>query len=119
MSIFTYHLIEALSGHAQPEGGASEVLVTEVMTYVSRRVPESVLKQHGAVQEPDFRLTGQFPVALLLGGKGIVPGQKAPDPLEQPTTPHSAPANVVNQLAIGNRNTQIANAGNVSIIVKD
>ncbi len=30
MSIFTYHLVEALTGHAQPQEGAKEVLVSDV-----------------------------------------------------------------------------------------
>ena len=43
MSIFTYHLIEALTGHARPPDGATEVLVSDVMGYVSRRVPQSAV----------------------------------------------------------------------------
>lgn len=81
MSIFTYHLIEALTGHAQPQEGASEVLVSDVMSHVWRRVPTSARADWGARQEPDYMLTGNFPIALLLGGKGLK-GQPAPDPLE-------------------------------------
>ena len=36
MSIFTYHLIEALTGHARPAEGATEVLVSDVMGHVWR-----------------------------------------------------------------------------------
>jgi hypothetical protein len=81
MSIFTYHLIEALTGHAQPEEGATEVLVSDVMSYVWRKVPESAKADCGEVQEPDYQVSGNFPIALLLGGKGIAKGQPAPDPL--------------------------------------
>lgn len=81
MSIFTYHLIEALTGHAQPAGGAHEVLVSDVMSYVTRKVPESARQLAHAVQTPDFRVTGNFPVALLLGGKGLIPDAAPPDPL--------------------------------------
>jgi hypothetical protein len=81
MSIFTYHLIEALTGHAQPEGGATEVLVTDVMSYTTRHVPRSARVQ-GSEQTPDYRLSGNFPVALLLGGKGLTKGQEAPNPLD-------------------------------------
>ncbi|MBN1890635.1 MAG: caspase family protein [Thermoflexales bacterium] len=81
MSIFTYHLIEALTGHAQPQEGAKEVLVSDVMSHVYRRVPDSAKKECDADQVPDFQISGNFPVALLLGGKGLSKGQPAPDPL--------------------------------------
>jgi len=81
MSIFTYHLIEALTGHAQPAGGANEVLVTDVMSHVERKVPESAEEDWKAKQQPDCQLSGNFPVALLLGGEGLAKGAAAPDPL--------------------------------------
>jgi len=93
MSIFTYHLIEALTGHAQPgdgdsnrssnrsSDGASEVLVSDVLSHVHRRVPESAKADANKPQHPDAKLTGNFPVALLLGGKGVGKGMAAPDPL--------------------------------------
>jgi hypothetical protein len=84
MSIFTYHLLEALTGHAQPLEGASEVLVSDVISYVHRKVPRSAWQEASATQEPDFRVSGNFPVALLLGGKGLSKGEGAPDPLETP-----------------------------------
>ena len=82
MSIFTYHLIEALTGHAQPQGGASEVLVSDVLSYVYRHVPTSARAQVGKEQQPDGRLTGNFPIALVSGGKGLAQGESAPDPLD-------------------------------------
>jgi uncharacterized caspase-like protein len=81
MSIFTYHLIEALTGHAQPGEGATEVLVSDLMSYVWRKVPESAKSEYGVSQEPDYQVSGNFPIALLLGGKGLAKGQTAPDPL--------------------------------------
>ena len=81
MSIFTYHLIEALTGHAQPAEGASDVRVFNLGDYVDRHVPESVQADWGAQQTPDFQISGNFPVALLLGGKGLSKGVVAPDPL--------------------------------------
>ncbi len=81
MSIFTYHLIEALTGHAQPAEGASDVRVFNLGDYVDRHVPESVQADWGAHQTPDFQISGNFPVALLLGGKGLSKGMAAPDPL--------------------------------------
>jgi uncharacterized caspase-like protein len=86
MSIFTYHLIEALTGHTQPPEGASEVLVTDVMSYVARQVPVSARNQAHAQQQPDFQLSGgSWPVAALLGGKGLSKGVEAPDPLVPPS----------------------------------
>jgi hypothetical protein len=83
MSIFTYHLIEALTGHAMPQEGATEVLVSDVMGHVWRRVPESARAAWGAEQTPDYLVSGNFPVALLLGGKGLGRGETPPDPLER------------------------------------
>jgi uncharacterized caspase-like protein len=81
MSIFTYHLIEAITGHAQPEEGAKEVLVSDVMSYVWRKVPASAKAEYNEMQEPDYQVSGNFPIALLLGGRGITKGLSAPDPL--------------------------------------
>jgi hypothetical protein len=89
MSIFTYHLIEALTGHAQPEEGPTEVLVSDVMSFVWRKVPESAKAEYAEAQEPDYQVSGNFPIALLLGGRGMAKGQPAPDPLA-PLTPDRA-----------------------------
>lgn len=86
MSLFTYHLIEALTGHAQPAGGAGEVLVSDLLSHVYRRVPASA-QALGHEQTPKFELSGNFPVALVLGGKGVAAGQRAPDPLSPLPTP--------------------------------
>lgn len=86
MSIFTYHLIEALSGHARPAGGATEVLVSDLISHLQRCVPESAHADHGAEQTPWPELRGNFPVALLLGGKGLATGQRPPDPLALPAS---------------------------------
>jgi hypothetical protein len=81
MSIFTYHLIEALTGYVG-RPSEPEVLVTEVMDYVARKVPESARSQHNVDQQPDFRFSGNaFPIAQVLGGKGIEAGVQPPDPL--------------------------------------
>jgi hypothetical protein len=82
MSIFTYHLIEALTGHAEPKEGATEVLVSDVMGHVYRRVPQSAKTDWSVDQTPDYQVNGNFPIALLLGGKGLSKGQPPPDPLE-------------------------------------
>ncbi len=81
MSIFTYHVVEALTGHAQAEG-ATEVLVSDIMGHVSRAVPASARSEYGASQTPVYQTSGEnFPVALLLGGQGISKGMALPDPV--------------------------------------
>jgi len=83
MSIFTYHFVEALTGHAQAEG-ATEVLVSDIMGHVSRAVPASARAEYDAPQTPVYQTSGEnFPVALLLGGQGISKGV----PLPSPTAP--------------------------------
>lgn len=86
MSVFTYHLIEALSGHAPGVVGATEVLVSDLISHLERRVPASASADHGAVQTPWPELRGNFPVALLLGGEGLAKGQRPPDPLALPVS---------------------------------
>lgn len=81
MSLFTYHLSEALTGHAPHAAGDTTVLVTDVMSYVTRRVAETA-RAEGRQQTPMMRTTGVFPVALLLGGEGVAKGASPPDPLE-------------------------------------
>jgi uncharacterized caspase-like protein len=87
MSIFTYHLVEALTGHARPAEGATEVLVSDLMGHVWRTVPASARRDWGADQQPDYRVSGNFPVALLLGGKGLGAGMAPPDPLAAASAP--------------------------------
>lgn len=81
MSVFTYHLVEALMGHGvRPDW--PEITVTELMAYVGRTVPETVRTQHNAEQVPFVRFSGTaFPIALVLGGKGVAKGMTPPDPL--------------------------------------
>lgn len=81
MSVFTYHLIEALSGHGTAVSGATEVLVSDVMGYVTRTVPQTTMNDYGLPQTPYFQMSGEnFPVALLLGGEGLAKGRPAPAP---------------------------------------
>ncbi|MEZ4638840.1 MAG: caspase family protein [Caldilineaceae bacterium] len=79
MSVFTYHLIEALTGHAQPQDGATEVLVSDVMSHVTRTVPESARREAAATQTPDFQISGNLPVSLILR-QGLSKGEPAPIP---------------------------------------
>ncbi len=111
MSIFTYHLIEALTGHARPAEGATEVLVSDVMGHVWRHVPESTRQDWGLDQQPDYQVSGNFPVALLLGGKGLAKGAAAPDPLAPPAA--TGPASVFDQRGQTVHGPQTNIAGNV------
>lgn len=115
MSIFTYHLIEALTGHAQTADGAGEVLVSDIMSHVYRRVPTSAQRDWQAAQTPDYQISGNFPVALLLGGKGLSKGQPAPDPLVDPAaTPAGPSATNSGSGAIAQGPGAVATGGNVS-----
>jgi hypothetical protein len=83
MSIFTYHLIEALTGHAPHAPDDKQVTAADLLAYVWRRVPESAQAEYRKPQHPDGQLSGNFPIALLLGGEGAPPGKFLPDPLAQ------------------------------------
>ena len=102
MSVFTYHLIESLTGHAQPATGATEVLVSDVMSHVWRCVPQTVRSECGQTQEPDYQVSGNFPIALLIGGKGLGAEQSPPSPLtELPDADHLKKANQVQHIEGG------------------
>jgi hypothetical protein len=81
MSLFTYHLIEALTGHAPHAEDATVVYVTDVMSWVTHKVKQSA-QSEGVSQTPVMRTSGVFPVAQLIGGQGLAKGIDAPDPLE-------------------------------------
>jgi hypothetical protein len=74
MSVYTYHLIEALQG-ANNRPGETTVTLSNLMNHLGRAVPESARALCGAEQVPFFdTATEDFPVALLRGGKGLPPG---------------------------------------------
>lgn len=82
MSVFTYHLVEALTGRAG-RSDAPSVLVTEVMDYIARQVPKTVRSERDESQVPVFEFSGEsFPIALVLGGQGAAKGAKLPDPAQ-------------------------------------
>ncbi len=82
MSLFTYHFIEALTGHAPHPDDATVVTVTDVMSWVTQEVKKSA-EREGRDQTPVMRTSGVFPVAQLLGGRGVAVGlgETPPDPL--------------------------------------
>lgn len=85
MSLFTYHFIEALTGHAPHPDDATVVTVTDVMSWVTNEVAKSAARE-GRDQTPVMRTSGIFPVAQLLGGRGVAVGlgETPPDPLAAP-----------------------------------
>jgi hypothetical protein len=71
MSIYTYHLIEALQGAANLPGD-TVVCVTDIIKHLDRAVPKSASQEHSATQQPWFSgETTNFPIAFLCGGKGL------------------------------------------------
>lgn len=74
MSIYTYHLIEALQG-AGSQPGDTAVRVSNLMHHLGKTVPDSARQLCQAEQTPFFdTATEDFPVALLRGGKGLPAG---------------------------------------------
>ena len=71
MSIYTYHFLEALQG-AGNQPGDKVVKVSHLMNYLSKTVPTTTQQEYQTEQTPFFDFaTEDFPVALLLGGKGL------------------------------------------------
>ncbi len=70
MSVYTFHLIEALRG-AGSRPGDTTVRLSNLMTHLGQAVPASA-QAMGKEQTPFFdTATEDFAVALLLGGKGL------------------------------------------------
>ena len=73
LSLYTYHLIEALQG-AGSRPGDTVVRLSDLMNYLGKAVPASA-RALGREQTPFFdTATEDFPVALLRGGKGLPTG---------------------------------------------
>jgi hypothetical protein len=74
MSIYTYHLIEALQGAGNLPGDTM-VRVSNLMNHLGKTVPKSARTEWRAEQTPFFdTATEDFPVAVLRGGKGLPAG---------------------------------------------
>ncbi len=123
MSLFTYHLIEALTGHAPHPDDATVVYVTDVMSWVTHQVKKSANAQ-GRDQTPVMKTSGVFPIAQLIGGQGVAKGlgQLPPDPLaplppasttfnQQNQAVHGAQVNVVGDANIGQIGNNINTGG--------
>jgi uncharacterized caspase-like protein len=71
LSVYTFHLIEALKGAAN-QSGDRLVTLGNVMAHLGKTVAQSARSLRQAEQTPFFdTATEDFPVALLRGGKGL------------------------------------------------
>ena len=74
LSIFTHHLLEALQGAASRPGD-TVVRLSHLMNHLDKTVPRTARQMANAEQRPFVNLASEdFPVALLLGGKGLPAG---------------------------------------------
>ena len=120
MSVFTHHLIEALIGHAPTSTGQHEVLVSDILGYLPRQVPRTVRDAYQREQNPEFTASGNFPVAMLLGGKGLAPNQAPPErrTIVSEATARYKIGDVSGQAQVGDGNIQTGDVranGNVAI----
>jgi Caspase domain len=112
MSVYTYHLIEALQGAAS-QAGASEVTVFDLANHLGEAVPATATAM-GKQQNPrvEMRDTERFAIALLRGGKGLPAGGWN----GTPSAPHASP--VQNQVtASGERAVAIGGSATGSTII--
>lgn len=79
LSLYTYHLIEALKGGANQPGDRL-VTIFNVMTHLGKTVPESARNLCHREQTPFCNAAAEdFPVALLRGGKGLPSQTQSPE----------------------------------------
>ncbi|MEG5171421.1 caspase family protein [Microcoleus sp. B3-D7] len=79
LSLYTYHLIEALKGGANQPGDRL-IRISNVMTHLGKTVSESARNLCRAEQTPFFdAATEDFPVAMLRGGKGLPSQTQSPE----------------------------------------
>lgn len=79
LSVYTYHLIEALKGAANQPGDRL-VRISNVMTHLGKTVSESARNLCDEEQTPFFdAATEDFPVAMLRGGKGLPSQTQSPE----------------------------------------
>jgi hypothetical protein len=94
-SIFTDHFIKALKGGASRPGDTT-VNILDVFQYLVREVPASAKEFYEAQQTPRMdaaNLDSDFPIALLMGGKGLKVQDIAPQHIT--ATAPTGPSTVV------------------------
>nr|MBW4590028.1 HEAT repeat domain-containing protein [Aetokthonos hydrillicola CCALA 1050] len=117
MSIYTYHLLEALQG-AGNQPGDTMVHVSDLMRYLRTTVSQSTQQEYKKEQTPYFDFACEdFPVALLRAGKGL-PEQgweqvksEAQEKINSITTQLTNTGNITGD---SNTNITIGHAGNIS-----
>ena len=122
LSLYTYHLIEALQG-AGNQPGDTTVRVSNLMSHLGKAVPESARTLCQAEQTPFFdTATEDFPVALLLGGKGLsgagfspAQGAAAPQPTIQASGERSVAAGTISDSTIVTGNDNMVQQGKYNI----
>ena len=87
MSVFTYHVVQALIGHAPTTttaAGALTVAVLDLAKYLDENVNATVMSEHSpATQRPYFKTAGMsFPIALVHAGVGYAKGITVPDAVD-------------------------------------
>ncbi len=71
MSVYTYHLVEALRGAANKPGDTT-VMLSNLINHLGKTVPESARTLCRKEQTPFFDTAMEdFPIAMLRGGKGL------------------------------------------------
>lgn len=119
MSIYTYHLVEALQG-AGNQPGDTLVRVSNLMNHLGKAVPESARKLCQAEQTPFFdTATEDFPAAMLRGGKGLpAGGWEAVKAEAAETARHIVQALDERSVAIIIGDGNVVGNGNISQVVK-
>jgi uncharacterized caspase-like protein len=115
MSIYTYHLIEALQG-AGSQSGDTVVRLSQLMNYVSQAVPKSSQSLCHAEQTPFFDFsTEDFAVALLNGGKGLVSAEEDAVKAQDAATISNVTADGEVMIIAGNQQVTQSGSGNINI----
>lgn len=114
LSLYTYHLLEALRG-AGSRPGDDVVRLSHLAAHLSRTVPDSARRLCAAEQTPFYDWsTEDFPVALLRGGKGLpAEGWQADEALTAPAATYNA--TLTGSGAIAQDNSVAAGAGGIAI----
>jgi hypothetical protein len=101
MSVYTFHLIEALQG-AGSQVGATEVTVFDLANHLGKAVPETARSMQQE-QTPRFEMleTERFAISLLQGGKGLPPAGWQPQPIAAVTPTQRVIASGDGAIAIG------------------
>jgi hypothetical protein len=85
-SLFIDAVVEALSGKTPAQTAGNKVLLMDLINHVMRAVPQSAQASWGKVQQPDFQASGNFPVALRLGGREVPTQHEAAPPAPRVTS---------------------------------